>query len=55
VQYFKLGAGSTIRFSNRVNAAYRGRYYLPGVVVEAMYDATKQARSVGRWTEVAAQ
>jgi alpha-2-macroglobulin len=55
LQYFNLGAGTTIRFQTRINAAYRGRYYLPGIVTEAMYDATKQARSAGRWVEVVAQ
>jgi uncharacterized protein YfaS (alpha-2-macroglobulin family) len=55
LQYFNLDAGSTIRFRTRVNAAYRGRFYLPGVLAEAMYDATRHASSAGRWTEVVAQ
>lgn len=54
MQYFRLRPGETMRFQTRVNAAYSGRYYLPGVQVEAMYDASKQARSAGRWTEVVA-
>jgi uncharacterized protein YfaS (alpha-2-macroglobulin family) len=52
MQYFGLRAGDSIRFTTRLNAAYRGRYYLPGVLVEAMYDATKSARTGGRWVEV---
>jgi hypothetical protein len=52
LQYFGLRAGDSIRFTVRLNAAYRGRYYLPGVLVEAMYDATKNARTSGRWVEV---
>jgi hypothetical protein len=55
LQYFSLEPGATIRFETRVNAAYRGRYYLPGIVAEAMYDATMHASSAGRWTEVAAE
>jgi hypothetical protein len=55
LQYFSLEPGATIRFQTRVNAAYRGRYYLPGIVAEAMYDATMHASSAGRWTEVVAQ
>jgi uncharacterized protein YfaS (alpha-2-macroglobulin family) len=55
LQYFSLRAGETIRFQTRVNAAYRGRYYLPGILVEAMYDAAKQAHNAGQWTEVVAQ
>ena len=53
LQYFGLQAGATIRFDTRVNAAYRGRFYLPSVLVEAMYDATKSARTRGKWVEVA--
>jgi alpha-2-macroglobulin len=54
LQYFGLRAGETIRFEARLNAAYRGRYYLPSVQAEAMYDATKTARVIGQWTEVVA-
>jgi transposase len=39
-------------FETRLNAAYLGRYYLPGASIEAMYDATKQARLRGQWIEV---
>jgi len=55
MQFFDLGAGTTIRFQTRVNAAYRGRFYLPGIVAEAMYDAATHARTAGRWTEVLAR
>ena len=52
-RYFGLKSGETKRFKTVLNAAYIGRYYLPSVAVEAMYDATKQARTKGRWVEVA--
>ena len=52
LQYFGLSAGDSIRFTTRLNATYRGRYYQPGVLAEAMYDATKSARTKGRWVEV---
>jgi alpha-2-macroglobulin len=55
LQYFSLKPGQSIRFNTRVNAAYRGRYYLPGILAEAMYDASKHARSKGLWTEVVGQ
>jgi uncharacterized protein YfaS (alpha-2-macroglobulin family) len=55
LRYFSLRPGESIRFQTRVNAAYRGRYYLPGVIAEAMYDATKHANAAGFWTEVVAQ
>ena len=52
LQYFGLRSGETIRFTTRLNAAYLGRYYLPSVLSEAMYDATKNARSKGQWVQV---
>ncbi len=55
MQYFSLRAGDTITFRTRLNAAYLGRYYLPGLSAEAMYDATQQARLKGQWVEVAAR
>jgi uncharacterized protein YfaS (alpha-2-macroglobulin family) len=55
LQYFSLKPGESIRFNTRINAAYRGRYYLPSVLAEAMYDAGKHARTKGMWTEVIAQ
>ena len=36
----------------RLNAAYQGRYYLPAVVCEAMYDNSISARRPGQWVEV---
>jgi uncharacterized protein YfaS (alpha-2-macroglobulin family) len=52
MQYFSLRAGDAIRFRTRLNAAYLGRYYLPGISAEAMYDATQHARLRGQWVEV---
>jgi hypothetical protein len=51
--YFDLKAGETKTVEMRLNASYLGRFYLPPVSVEAMYDATLNARVVGRWVEVA--
>ena len=52
LRYFSLAAGESIFFETRVNAAYLGKYYLPGTGVEAMYDATQHARQKGQWVEV---
>jgi uncharacterized protein YfaS (alpha-2-macroglobulin family) len=52
LQYFGLKSGETIRFTTRLNAAYLGRFYLPSVSAEAMYDASKHARSKGQWVQV---
>ncbi len=55
LQYFGLRSGQTIRFKTRVNAAYVGRFYLPSISADAMYDASKFARSKGQWVQVAGQ
>ncbi|MBK6597439.1 MAG: hypothetical protein IPG25_05785 [Proteobacteria bacterium] len=52
LRYFSLQPGESIAFTSRVNAAYLGRYYLPSVSVEAMYDATRFARTQGQWIQV---
>jgi uncharacterized protein YfaS (alpha-2-macroglobulin family) len=51
-RYFSLNAGESIFFETRLNAAYLGRFYLPGTSVEAMYDANQHARLKGQWIEV---
>ena len=50
--YFDLKAGETKTIELQANAAYLGRFYLPMVTVEAMYDATISARAKGRWVEI---
>lgn len=52
LRYFGLKPGESISFKTRLTAAYLGRFYLPSLSVEAMYDATKQARTTGQWVEV---
>jgi uncharacterized protein YfaS (alpha-2-macroglobulin family) len=53
-RYFALNPGEEIFFETRLNAAYLGRFYLPGTSVEAMYDAKLHARQQGQWVEVVA-
>jgi len=50
--YFSLPAGAEKQYTVLFNATYLGRYYLPSVSVEAMYDASKHARIRGQWVEV---
>ncbi|MBL7952735.1 MAG: hypothetical protein JNM62_13570 [Flavobacteriales bacterium] len=50
--YFDLWRGNMVTYKVMLNAAYTGRYYLPGASCEAMYDHTVNARSVGRWVDV---
>lgn len=52
--YFDLYRGNTVTFKVTLNAAYTGRYYLPGASCEAMYDHTVNARGQGRWVDVVA-
>jgi alpha-2-macroglobulin len=50
--YFNLAHRESVTFTVMLNATYTGRFYLPAVQVEAMYDATTFARGAGRWVEV---
>jgi uncharacterized protein YfaS (alpha-2-macroglobulin family) len=50
--YFDIPASNTITVKVKLNAAYVGRYYLPAVACEAMYDHSINANSVGRWITV---
>jgi hypothetical protein len=49
--FFDLG-NLPKRFTIVLNAAYLGRYYLPAVKCEAMYDNSINALVPGRWVEV---
>lgn len=50
--YFDMKKASTKVFTVKLNASYRGTYYLPGTQVEAMYDASYYARNKGKWVEI---
>ncbi len=50
--YFPLNKGQSKTFQLLVNASYRGRYYLPAINAEAMYDGKMQARQVGQWLNI---
>lgn len=50
--YFDLKAGKSATFMVRLNASYAGKYYLPAVSAEAMYDASIYARKHGQWVQV---
>ena len=50
--YFNLAAGQTKIFRVRLQAAYRGTYYLPAVSLQAMYKPSEQARTKGSWVKV---
>jgi uncharacterized protein YfaS (alpha-2-macroglobulin family) len=50
--FFRLKYYEKKTFRVRLNAAYAGRYYLPAVNCEAMYEDKVHANSKGRWIEV---
>ncbi|CAM3446934.1 MG2 domain-containing protein [Zobellia roscoffensis] len=50
--YFDMDKNETKTFRVLLNASYLGRYYLPGVQAEAMYDNEYMVRTNGRWVEV---
>ena len=50
--YFNLVAGQSKTFKVRLQAAYRGSYYLPAVSLQAMYKPSEQARTKGSWVKV---
>lgn len=50
--YFDIRGNETKTFRVRLNAAYIGTYYLPGINVEAMYDNSAYSRKKGSWIKV---
>ncbi len=53
--YFSMAPMQTVSYKVLLNAAYQGRFYLPGVLAEAMYDNNIQAVEKGFWIEVKKQ
>ena len=53
--YFDLNANETKKFTLLLNSSYAGKYYLPGVNIEAMYDNSVYARKKGQWIKVVKQ
>jgi len=50
--YFSLKKGETKKYKVLATAAYKGRYYLPAVNVEAMYEGNIRARLKGKWLNI---
>ena len=50
--YFDLASNQSKTFNINLNAAYEGKYYLPAINTEAMYDNTVFARTKGFWIKV---
>lgn len=52
LSYFGIKRGEAKELKVVLNAAYLGRYYLPAVKVESMYNAQWHANTAGQWVEV---
>ncbi len=50
--YFDMKEGETLTFYTMLNAAYLGKYFMPGLYCEEMYDNTISAGIGGGWVEV---
>ncbi len=50
--YFDLSRSTSKMFNVRLQAAYVGKYILPAVQCEAMYDTQAQGRTQASWVEV---
>lgn len=50
--FFDLKAKESVRIVTALTASYPGKFYLPAVSAEAMYDASVSALLPGRWIEV---
>ena len=50
--YFDLKTRESKTFVVQLNAAYLGRYYLPAVHCQAMYDHSVYAQKPGQWVEI---
>lgn len=50
--YFNLISRKSKSFVVLLNAAYVGKFYLPSVVCETMYDNRINSRSKGQWVEI---
>ena len=52
LSYFDIRRNDSKTFVVLLNASYQGKYYLPAISCEAMYDNTIMARTTGQWVEV---
>ena len=50
--YLYLSRNSTVAIKTRLTATYKGRFYRPATICEAMYDNTVGASVPGGWCEV---
>jgi uncharacterized protein YfaS (alpha-2-macroglobulin family) len=52
LSYFDRAPGKSVTVSIRAQSAYLGRFFMPAIACNAMYDNTVYARTEGGWVEV---
>lgn len=50
--YFDIAQDETKKFRVHLNASYCGKFYMPMISAEAMYDATINGRTAGKWIAI---
>lgn len=50
--YYHIDGHRTTLIKVQLHATYKGKFYLPAIYTEAMYDHTIHAQQKGRWVEV---
>ncbi len=50
--YFDISQNRSVKYVVMLNASYKGRFYLPAVVCEAMYDRSIMANTTAKWVKV---
>jgi uncharacterized protein YfaS (alpha-2-macroglobulin family) len=53
LSYLDLSSSKIITVSILVQAGYIGRFFMPAVICQAIYDNTVYARTQGMWVDVA--
>jgi uncharacterized protein YfaS (alpha-2-macroglobulin family) len=50
--YFNIQSKQTHTYYILLNASYLGKFYMPGINCEAMYNGSIHARKIGKWIHV---
>ena len=50
--YFNMNKSSVYTYKVMLNASFEGKYYMPAVTCETMYDDSNYARTKGQWVTV---
>ena len=53
--FVSCNTGESVKLKIKLNASYIGKFYLPGILAEAMYDGDIKAFQSGAWVEAVPQ